>query len=70
VASPQDYEDLLGTISLHIDWRGVTRHMTTEQRELFADAVEAWSKRLDPEEPWGPPRWWRGDFRDVPGGGS
>lgn len=67
---PQEqFENLLGTISLHVNWRSITRYMTTEQRELFADAVDAWSRRLnadDPDELDRQPRWWRGDFVDTP----
>jgi len=58
------YEDLLGSIWLYINWRYVTRHLPTEKKELFADAVDAWSARLaagDGEtETRGPAeRWWR-----------
>lgn len=59
-----DYEDLLGTIALHVDWRRTTRHLTTEQRELFADAVENWKRRLNegyPNEDVTVDRWWRDD---------
>jgi len=59
----RQYEDLLGSIWLYIPWRFITRQLTTEQKELFADVVEAWSARLnenDPdEEPTSPERWWR-----------
>jgi len=59
----RQYEDLLGSIWLYIPWRFVTRQLTTAQKELFADAVKAWSARLnedDPdEEPTSPERWWR-----------
>ena len=62
--SSQDYEDLLGAISLYIPWRFVTRQLTTPQKELLADAVDAWSARLNAGDPaWVHPadRWWRDD---------
>lgn len=58
------YEDLLGSIWLYIGWRYVTKQLTTEQKELFAAAVEASSRRLnddDPSEPCDVDRWWRDD---------
>jgi len=59
----REYEDLLGSIYLYIPWRFVTRQLTTPQKELFADAVEAWSARLnegDPDEEKAiADRWWR-----------
>lgn len=53
------YRDLLGSIWLYVDWQYVTRQLTTEQKELWADAVDASG---DPDEP-GPKvdRWWRDD---------
>jgi hypothetical protein len=58
----REYEDLLGSIWLYIGWRYVTKQLTTPQREMFADAVEAWSRRMnndDPDELSGVERWWR-----------
>lgn len=43
----RDYEDLLGSIWLYIGWRYVTKQLTTEQKNLFADAVEADLRRGD-----------------------
>jgi hypothetical protein len=58
--------DLLGSIWLYVGWRSVTRHLTTEQRELWADAVDAKSmagQADDGEEPHPvAERWWRDDF--------
>jgi hypothetical protein len=50
--------DLLGAIWLHVPWRSVTRHLTTEQRELWADAVEVFG---DPGSTIAVDRWWRDD---------
>lgn len=50
--------DLLGAIWLHVPWRSITRHLTTEQRELWADAVEVFG---DPGSTIAVDRWWRDD---------
>lgn len=59
------FEDILGSISLYIQWRYVTKRLTTPQKERFADAVEAWSARLHADEPdphgSSTDRWWRED---------
>jgi len=56
------YEDLLGSIWLYIGWRHVTKQLTTEQKELFAAAVEASELRLNGVgEPFDVDRWWRDD---------
>jgi hypothetical protein len=57
----EPYQDLLGSIHLCIPWRWVTSQLTTEQKELWADAVEAWSARLNTgtEETTTVDRWWR-----------
>ncbi len=46
------YRDLLGALWLYVDWPYVTRQLPTEQKDLFADAVDATSD--------GPvaDRWW------------
>lgn len=65
MAEQREYEDLLGSIWLYIKWEYVTRQLTTAQKELFADAVDAWSARLNAGEPEdlqvesGTRRWWR-----------
>lgn len=53
------YQDLLGAIELYVDWRYVTRQLTTEQKELWADTVEAHGERAHPGEPTTVDRWWR-----------
>ena len=64
VPAAKKLEDLLGCVSLYIPWQFVTKQLTTEQKELFADAVDAWSARLNDGDPsWvnPAPRWWRDD---------
>lgn len=56
--------DLLGAIWLYVPWRSITRHLTTEQRELWADAVEVAG---DPGSTIAADRWWR---NEVPVSGS
>ena len=48
--------ELLGVLWLYVDWRYVTRQLTTEQKNLWADAVDAFG---DPDDA-GPKaeRWW------------
>lgn len=58
------YEDLLGSIWLYIGWRFVTGQLTTEQKNLFADAVDACWRRSDlaeGEDFMAVDRWWRDD---------
>lgn len=63
----EPYEDLLGDISLYVPWRFVTLQLTTEQKEMWADAVEAWSAQLNAgtDETTTVDRWWRDDGRAV-----
>lgn len=57
------YEDLLASIWLYIPWQYVTKQLTTPQKEMFADAIDAAHARRDAEEsePDGylVERWWR-----------
>ncbi len=59
----QRCEDLLGDIYLYLNWRYVTKQLTTDQKELFADAVDAWTARLNADDPDlradRVERWWR-----------
>lgn len=53
---------LLGSIWLYVSWRYITRQLTTEQKELWADTVEAWSQQLNAgrhPDPVVVDRWWR-----------
>jgi hypothetical protein len=58
------YRELLGSIWLYIDWRSVTRHLTTDQKNLFADAVDTSGDPNDREPR--AERWWRDDFKEQP----
>ena len=64
----EQLQDLLGSISLYVDWRFITKQLTTPQKEMWAAAVEQWSRSLqapDSEEPHlVADRWWRDDFVD------
>lgn len=65
----EKYEDLLLTLYLHVNWQSITRQMTTEEKELFADSVDASSLRLNGGDKGGSivtPRFWRGDYRERP----
>lgn len=58
----RDLEDLLATIELHIG-QHVVKQLTTEQKALFADSVDASNARLAEADPaYGEParveRWW------------
>ena len=59
------YQELLGSLWLYVNWRYVTRQLTTEQKALFADAVDA-NVGGDPDED-GPraDRWWADPCRPV-----
>lgn len=46
--------DLLGSIYLYVDWKYVTRQLTTEQRNLWATVLE----NYQPGEPLDIDRWW------------
>jgi len=56
-AKNRDLEDLLGSIWLYIGWHYVTKQLTTAQKDLFADAIEASS--LGTDVPVTVERWWR-----------
>lgn len=53
VARADTLAEVLHSVWLYIDWRYVTKQLTTEQKNLFADAVDAHS-----EEPPVADRWW------------
>lgn len=57
-------QDLLGCVWLYISWPHVTRQLTTEQKELFADSVDASCERIAEMDgrigaPGHADRWWR-----------
>lgn len=57
--------DLLCSIWLYVGWRSVTRSLTTEQKELWANVVDAELRKLQIEDGEEPrpvaDRWWRDD---------
>lgn len=63
IPADRRYQDLLGAIWLYIPWHYVTKQLTTEQKELFADAVDGCSGRMNADEPGinlhPADRWWR-----------
>jgi hypothetical protein len=52
LSDEQAHRELLGSIWLYVDWRYVTKQLTTEQKNLWADAVDT-----DYPEPKAE-RWW------------
>lgn len=54
-----EYQELLHCIWLHVNWRYVTGKCTTEQRELWAEAVEMVSERDHPGDGAKAERWWQ-----------
>lgn len=50
-AQREAYQDLLGSIWLYIKWQYVTKQLTTEEKNLFADAVDAASARMNDWDP-------------------
>jgi hypothetical protein len=44
-AVTEAFENLLASIWRYVDWRYVTRQLTTEQKNRFADAVDASHRR-------------------------
>lgn len=52
--APSEYRELLGSIWLYVPWQEVTHHLTTEQKELWADAVDATADSDHKVD-----RWWR-----------
>lgn len=65
-AERDNLRDLLGSIWLYVKWRYVTKQLTTEQKELWADAVDAKARQqqIEDGEELRPvaERWWRDDF--------
>ena len=64
--------ELLGSIWLYVTWRYVTKQLTTEQKELWADAVDAKATQRQIKEGEEPrpvaERWWRDNFMNAGGG--
>lgn len=57
----EEHEELLAAIWLYVKWRYVTKQLTTEQKNLWADAVEKVSERHHPGEGAKADRWWQDD---------
>ena len=51
------HEQILGDIYLYVDWRSITKHLTTEQKEAWADVVEREFAKDEIEHK--VDRWWR-----------
>lgn len=43
--------DTLGSLHLYVAWRHCTKQLTTEQKEAWASAVEAWERDLYADDP-------------------
>lgn len=56
-AERNQLRDMLGEIYLYVGWRYVTKQLTTEQKELWAEALEARWAGMDFEHSL-PDRWW------------
>lgn len=53
----QDIRDLAATLWIYSNWRYITRNLTTQQRELWADVIDEWhAKQGEPDKV---ERWWR-----------
>lgn len=51
--------DVLAAIHLHVSWVEITKHLTCEQRELWANVIDAhFEQKVDPVSPAKVPRWW------------
>lgn len=64
VSTPTAEQGLLATIYLHVGWHSLTKQLTTPQKEMFADAVDAHFAWMSVTDRWDPPagpvdRWWR-----------
>jgi hypothetical protein len=60
------YREMLASIWLYVDWRYVTKKLTTEQRELWAHAVEWTSEREHPGDGTKADRWWTDTATPTP----
>lgn len=56
--------DVCGVVWMYVNWHHVTKQMTTEQREAFADAVDEWSTTSNDGRSTPADRWWRRDPLD------
>jgi len=51
-----EYQELLSSIWLYVDWKYVTKQLTTEEKELWANAID---ETQNPEDTIRVHRWWR-----------
>jgi hypothetical protein len=51
------FEDLLASIYLYVPWNFVTSQLETVQKDLWADAIDAWRERAGTGG--SVDRWWR-----------
>ena len=56
--------ELLASMWLYTNWRYVTKNLTTEQKELWADVIDEVHRAQEiedgtPEDFWPVERWWR-----------
>lgn len=65
-AELDELRELLGSIWLYVDWLYVTKKLTTGQKDLWADAVDATSMAAQAADGYEPRpvavRWWDDDF--------
>lgn len=65
-AEVERLRELLDSIWLYVEWRWVTRQLTTDQKNLWADAVDTTSMARQVEDGEEPRpvavRWWHEDF--------
>lgn len=54
-----DLEELLACIWLYVHWRYVTKQLTTEQKEMWANAVDCGFDRIERGDGPVADRWWR-----------
>jgi hypothetical protein len=54
-----EYKELLASIWLYVKWHYVTKQLTTEQKNLWADAIDEVSERNHPGDGMKVERWWQ-----------
>jgi len=62
-AIARSFQGLLAAIWLYVDWGWLTRQLTTTQKDLWADAIDAYHARASMADPdlnaLPADRWWR-----------
>ena len=54
-----EMREILAVIYLYVPWRYVTKQLTTEQKNLWADVIDAHSQEVFPDDPIYVSRWWQ-----------